>query len=249
MNQPDYSIYYRRYHDESENHAEKMARMMGSLMRAHLPTDRSVPIIDVGCGFGFALRAMRNFGHTNLLGLEMSPEQAQRSRNAGFEVVVTDDTIAWLKAHRGQFAFVSLLDVLEHVPTDLQIELARAIHEALQPGGKLFLTVPNANALLATRWRYNDHTHHCSFTEYSLYFVLKNAGFEEIKIDASKGLGRFPKRIWQRHARQSLRQWIVRWCWLQVFKAEIPWEKLDDISFELNLSAVALSHHSASDKP
>jgi SAM-dependent methyltransferase len=239
MNQFDYSIYYRRFHDDSEIHAETMARMMGSLLRADLPTDRSAPIIDVGCGYGFALRAMRNFGYTNLLGLEMSPEQAQRSRNAGFEVVVPDDTIAWLKAHRSHFAFVSLLDVLEHVPIHLQIELARAIHESLQPGAKLFLTVPNANAILSARWRYNDYTHHSSFTEHSLYFVLKNAGFDKIQIDASKGLGRFPLRLWRRHVRHSLRRWIVRWCWLQVFKAEIPWEKLDEISFELNLRAVA----------
>jgi len=239
MSQFDYSIHYRSFHDDSESHAESMARMMGSLLNGYLPTDRSAPIIDVGCGYGFALRAMRSFGHTNLLGLEMSPEQAQRSRNAGFDVILTDDTIAWLKGHRGRFAFVSLLDVLEHVPVSLQIELTRAIREALQPEGKLFLTVPNANAILSSRWRYNDYTHHSSFTEHSLYFVLKNAGFDEIKIDANKGLGRFPKRLWRRDARRSLRRWIVRWCWLQVFKAEIPWEKLDDISFELNLRAIA----------
>jgi SAM-dependent methyltransferase len=239
MNRYDYSIYYRRFHDDSEIHAETKARMMGNLLHAHLPSDRSAPIIDVGCGFGFALRAMRNFGHTNLLGLEMSPEQAQVCRNAGFNVVVTDDSIAWLNSHREQFAFVSLLDVLEHVPIHHQIEFARSIREALQPGGKLFLTVPNANAILSARWRYNDYTHHSSFTEHSLYFVLKNAGFGQIKIDASKGLGRFPRSLWRRHARHSLRRWIVRWCWLQVFKAEIPWEKLDDISFELNLHAVA----------
>jgi SAM-dependent methyltransferase len=239
MNRFDYSIYYRRFHDDSETHAETMATMMGSLLEPHLPTDRSARIIDVGCGYGFALRAMRNFGYTNLLGLETSPEQAERSRNAGFEVVVTDDSIGWLKGHHGEFAFVCLLDVLEHVPIHLEIEFARAIHEALEAGGKLFLTVPNANAILSARWRYNDYTHHSSFTEHSLYFVLKNAGFDQIKIDASKGLGRLPKRLWRRHARQSLRRWIVRWCWLQVFAAEIPWEKLDDISFELNLCAVA----------
>jgi 2-polyprenyl-3-methyl-5-hydroxy-6-metoxy-1,4-benzoquinol methylase len=239
MNNYDYSIYYRRFHDDSQMHAETMARMMGNLLQAHLPKERSAPIIDVGCGFGFALRAMRNFGYTNLLGLEMSPEQAKMSRNAGFNVVVTDDTIAWLDTNREQFAFAALLDVLEHVPIHRQIEFTRAIHQALQPGGKLFLTVPNANSILSPRWRYNDYTHHSSFTEHSLYFVLKNAGFDQIKIDPSKGLAQFPWRLWRRHARHSLRRWIVRWCWLQVFKAEIPWEKLDDISFELNLHAVA----------
>lgn len=239
MNRFDYSIYYRRFHDDSERHAETMARNMAGLLELHLPVDRSSPIIDVGCGYGYALRAMRNLGYTNLLGVEVSPEQAQKARDAGFEVVVTDDTVAWLEAHRGQFAFVSLLDVLEHVPIQVQIDFARAIREVLRPGGKIFLTVPNASAILSARWRYNDYTHHSSFTEHSLYFVLRNAGFDEIKIDASKGLGRLPKRLWRRQSRDALRRWIVRWCWLQVFKAELSWEKLDDISFELNLQAVA----------
>jgi SAM-dependent methyltransferase len=239
MNRFDYSIHYRRFHDDSETHAELMAKQMAVLLNGHLPNDRSAPILDIGCGFGFALRAMRNFGYTNLMGLEMSVEQAQRSRKAGFQVVVTGDTIAWLREHSGNFAFIALLDVLEHVPIDLQIDLAQAIRESLQPGGKLLLTVPNANAILSARWRYIDFTHHSSFTEHSLHFVLRNAGFKQVEIDASKGLGRFPKRLWRRSELRALRRWIIRWCWLQVHKAEIPWERLDDISFELNLRAVA----------
>jgi 2-polyprenyl-3-methyl-5-hydroxy-6-metoxy-1,4-benzoquinol methylase len=158
MNRFDYSIYYRRFHDDSDTHAETMATMVGSLLVPHLPADRSARIIDVGCGYGFALRAMRNFGYTNLLGLETSPEQAERSKNAGFEVVVTDDSIGWLKAHRGEFAFVCLLDVLEHVPIHLEIEFARAIHEALFPtrmrsyphdGGTMTIrTIPASRSIL-----------------------------------------------------------------------------------------------------
>ncbi|MCW5556355.1 MAG: class I SAM-dependent methyltransferase [Verrucomicrobiae bacterium] len=239
MSEYDYSIYYSRFHDDTEAHAGQMAAWLKELIRPHVPADRSVSIVDVGCGYGFALRALRDLGFNKLIGLEVSPEQAERSRKAGFEVAVTEDTIEWLKRYPGEFSFVLLLDVLEHVPVPVQIEFLRAIHGALAPGGKVLLTVPNANAILSARWRYNDFTHHSSFTEHSLYFVLKNAGFESVWMDSSKGVGRFPRRLWRRSAWASARKWLVRWCWHQIFKVEIPWEKLDDISFELNLKGVA----------
>ena len=239
MSDIDYSIYYGRFHDDTEEHAENMAVSMKSMLEPSVPVDRESPILDIGCGYGFALRALRHLGFTQLKGLEISPQQAERCRKAGFEVEVADDTIPWLKENAGQFAFVVLLDVLEHVPVASQIEFARAVHGVLKPGGKLILTVPNANAILSARWRYNDYTHHSSFTEHTLYFVLKNAGFDVIQIDAEKGIGPFPRRLWKRSAWPAIRKWIVRWCWLQVFKAELSWEKLDQISFELNLKATA----------
>jgi hypothetical protein len=48
---------------------------------------------------------------------------------------------------------------------------------ALEPGGCLICQVPNASSGIASRWRYGDWTHHCSFSETSLDFVLYNAGF------------------------------------------------------------------------
>ncbi|MEO7741967.1 MAG: class I SAM-dependent methyltransferase [Usitatibacter sp.] len=235
----DYSIYYSHYHDDSEAHAQAMAACLVELLNNDVPANRSARVLDVGCGYGFALRALRSLGFSALEGLESSPQQAERCRAAGFRVKVTSDSVAWLSSCEGQFDCVLLLDVIEHVPVALQIEFLRAIHGCLAPAGRLIVTTPNANAILAARWRYNDHTHHSSFTERSLHFVLKNAGFDPIAIDAPKGIGRFPRRLWRRSAWSMARKWIVRWCWLQVFKAEVPWEKIDEISFELNLKAVA----------
>ena len=102
------------------------------------------------------------------------------------------------------------------------------------------LTVPNANSILASRWLYNDYTHYSSFTEHSLAFVLKNACFANIWLDNAKGVGPFPK--WALRKRRHwglLRKWLVRWCWLQVFKAEQGYEPIENICFELNITAVA----------
>lgn len=198
MSKTDYSIYYSRFHDDSESHAKQMAEALVSILEPHAPDDRSTRVVDIGCGYGFALRALRKLGFNNLHGVEVSPDQARRSRQAGFEVSLVDDTVKWLNEQPGRFGFAVLLDVLEHVPVPVQIEFMQAVHRSLNASGKLVLTVPNANAILFGRWRYNDHTHYSSFTEHSLYYVLRNAGFESIQIDASKGIGRFPLRLWKR---------------------------------------------------
>lgn len=238
----DYSIHYSRFHDDSEDHASVMAQGMSSFLSPALPPDTSAQVLDIGCGYGFALRALRELGYTNLAGVEVSLQQAMRAQKAGFKVDVVTDTNAWLDQRPGQFDVILLLDVLEHVEPKEQLCLLGSIYSSLRPGGVVIITVPNANAILSARWRYIDFTHYSSFTEHSLHFVLRNAGFSEVRIDSEKGLGHFPKRLWKTSARAALRKWIIRWCWLQVFRAEIGWENIEDISFELNLRAVAKRH-------
>jgi cyclopropane fatty-acyl-phospholipid synthase-like methyltransferase len=239
MKNLDYSIHYSRFHDDTDEHAEMMADGISWTLRSIVPVDRTAKILDIGCGFGFALRAFRKMGFSAIKGLELSTQQAERCRKAGFDVEVCSNAKDWIASQPLKFDFVVLMDVIEHISVDEQIETLNAIYECLRHDGRLFITTPNANAILASRWRYIDYTHSSSFTEHSLYFILKNAGFTKIDIDSSKGIGAFPKKIWRKANWPLLRKWMVRWCWLQVFKAEIPWERIDEISFELNLTATA----------
>jgi SAM-dependent methyltransferase len=201
-------------------------------------------VLDIGCGFGFALRALHNMGFRDCIGLEQSPQQAEVARKAGSHVEVTSDSIEWLNCHKSAFDVVILLDVLEHLPIDRQIDFLKSIYDAMAPCGRLILTVPNANSVLASRWRYIDPTHTSSFTEHSLNFALRSAGFNKIMIDASRG-DQFPvkptnPKSWKNLSLPILRHWFIRWCRSQVFKAELPGENLGNISFELNLKALAV---------
>lgn len=239
----DYSIHYKRFHEDSELHAIAMSEWLRCYLKEDILPDRTTPVLDFGCGFGFALRALKMEGFSNLEGVEISSDQAEIARRAGFNVTVTTDTNAFLRENRSRFGMILLLDVLEHVPIYAQIELLVALREALKAEGRIIVTVPNANSPLACRWRYIDFTHYCSFTEHSLFFVLKNAGFGVIQMDNSKGIGAFPRRWWQRGQRGALRKWLVRFAWLQVFKAELhPNENLNPVCFELNLKAVAINN-------
>ena len=243
MTEHDYSIQYGRFHSKSPEHAEEMAEYLMKELAPLLPCERSSRIVDVGCGYGFALRALRKLGFENVQGVETSIQQADQARRGGLNVEVSDDTPGWLTARPSQFSVVILRDVLEHVPVARQITLLRSIYRALAPDGRVIVQVPNANAILAARWRYNDFTHYSSFTEHSLFFALRNAGFGDIEIYANKGTVRPSLRLWRKEVRASfgpsLRRYLVRWCWLQVFKAELPFDRLEDISFDLNLKAIA----------
>ena len=238
----DYSLHYRQFHDDSDDHAMRMADWLCEYLGPELAVDRTTAVLDVGCGFGFALRALRKLGFMNIRGLETSAQQAKVATDAGFTVSVVDDSIKCLRDLKKSFGIILLLDVLEHIPRAMQIEMARCVREALMPNGKVILTVPNANSPLAARWRYIDFTHHCSFTEHSLSFVLGSAGFSEIRIDNSKGVGRPPLRLWRRDQRAALRRWLVRFAWSQVYAAELPADQnVRKISFESNLKAIAFN--------
>ena len=235
----DYSLHYARFHVDSPQHTTQTAASLAWWLNAWLPDDKAARIIDVGCGHGYAMLAAKQLGYPNISGLELSEQQAQKARLNGLVVADTDDTVRSLHESPQSYECILLLDVLEHVPVPEQIDFLRACRTALKPGGRLILTVPNASATVAPRWRYIDYTHHSSFTEHSLNFVLLNAGFESVVLEKDRSPRRFPLRVWRRSWIALFRKWLVRFFWRQVFLAEVPHENIDTISFELNLRALA----------
>jgi len=235
----DYSIYYRAWHDESDAHAASMGEFYRGLLQRYLPDPQGRALLDIGCGMGFALRAMRQYGFDRVLGVDVSPEQIAACKRLGEPGELVDDTRVFLSACRLKFDVVLLLDVLEHVPKVEQIELLAAVYDVLSPGGRILLTVPNATSPLAARWFHNDYTHHSSFTEHSLRFVLANAGFSQIEIPGQGPLRHPPVRFWRRSFWRGFSRWLVHFCWRQVLIAELGLPSVDFICTELNLFCVA----------
>jgi len=237
--QYDYSLYYRNWHDESEPHALRMSESYRDLLAAHLPQPSGKSLLDIGCGMGFALRSMKEYGFGRVQGIDVSPEQIDACKRLGEPGELVEDAAEYLSSCGRQFDVVLLLDVLEHVPTCKQIELMRAVADVLAPGGRAILTVPNATSPLAARWRYGDFTHYSAFTEHSLRFVLDNAGFSRIEIPGQGPCKHPPARFWRRAFWPVWRRWLVRFLWRQVLIAELGLPSVDSICVELNLFCVA----------
>ena len=161
-----------------------MVQLYSRLLGPFLPKNKSVRILDVGCGMGFAMSTLKSLGYHNLEGFDCDEGQVQAAQSADLNVrlVPVEQTLSFLLSARASYDYVMSLDVLEHIPVNVVMEVVAAIAACLKPEGSFLCTVPNANNVIAERWRYNDWTHHNSFTEHSLDFLLFNGGFHDIQI-------------------------------------------------------------------
>jgi len=155
----DYSMYYRNWHSESPEHVREMVDCFRRYLSNWLPLEPKGPVLDVGCGMGFTVLALRQLGFNDCRGIDTDTSQIEACRRIGLDAEKVSDSIAYLTNRPNQFQVITLLDVLEHVPVARQVHMMRAIHNALAPGGRVLVQVPNANSPLAARWRYGDFTH------------------------------------------------------------------------------------------
>jgi 2-polyprenyl-3-methyl-5-hydroxy-6-metoxy-1,4-benzoquinol methylase len=239
----DYTRHYRNWHDGSDADFERMTTGFAGKLTSLVPPNRATRVLEIGCGTGFALGGLQKLGYTAIKGIDSDRGQIAEAhrRNLPAEWVPVKDTAAFLARHCESFDIVLLFDVLEHVPPPDQIGFLRAIREALVPGGSIVVQVPNANAAIASRFRYIDWTHHCSFSEHSLDFVLHNAGFTEIEVREASPNKR-PRLAFI--PRRSVRRWFMRELFrfmrrLEYAYEDLGWEQAKRLPLSPNIIATA----------
>jgi SAM-dependent methyltransferase len=143
-----------------------------------LPPGPPGDVLDVGCGSGAMLLALRAAGW-RAHGVELDPGAVAAARAAGLEDVRAGDLLdADLPAE--SFDVVRFWHSLEHVRSPrAQLEEARRL---VRPGGALVLGVPNAASLLArtfrARWFYLDVPRHLwHFDRPRLVRLVDECGF------------------------------------------------------------------------
>jgi SAM-dependent methyltransferase len=234
----DYTRYYGKFHPNTDAHYAAMTAALAKKWRKFLPERQEASVLDLGCGMGLGVSAIKHLGYDNVVGIDMSPQQCAIGRRRGLPLEYVEDSVAWLSNRPVGFDFILCTDVLEHVPKAQLISLLKASHAALRKGGRFLCTVPNGNASFAGRYRYGDFTHELSFTEHSLDFVLFASGFERIVINEDRER---PKLPWL--PRPAIMNWYLR----EVFRnlrrleavGEFGWERGRQIPVSLNLLAVA----------
>jgi SAM-dependent methyltransferase len=144
----------------------------------HLRKPPGAPrVLDVGCGTGEFLVAMRDAGW-EVAGIEPHPPSAWIARETGLEVQQSSFHEADLPERA--FDAVTLNHVIEHLH-DPAAALSRC-RELLQPGGTLWVATPNADALGHRRfgpaWFGLDPPRHLVvLTPRALEGLLREAGF------------------------------------------------------------------------
>lgn len=183
--QADYDeTYYRSgiYADYLEDRAairKNAVRTLSELEK--LVSGRS--LLDVGCAAGFFLEAARDRGWS-VRGLDISSYASEYAR-AELRLDVEAGSIESERDATDSFDVVTLWDTIEHLRRpDLALINIRRL---LKPGGMLALSTGDYGCLLrrlmGRRWRlFTDPTHNFFFDEASLKRLLRQAGFETVRI-------------------------------------------------------------------
>ncbi len=143
--------------------------------------------LDVGFGNGSLVFTAEEWGF-HAVGIDLREHSVEDLRQLGFEAHCMD--VADLD-QPGRFSVVSMADVLEHMPFPKQ-GLAAA-HKLLQPGGVLFVSMPNSDS---TVWRlldanqanpyWSEIEHYHNFGRTRLSSLLAECGFQVVEYGVSE---------------------------------------------------------------
>ena len=138
----------------------------------NFPPDGGGPIVDVGGGNGFVAAGLAAAGFEVVL-LEPGRSGASNARRRGLDTVICATTdSAGLKP--ASLPAVGLFDVIEHVADDAAF--VASIRELMQPGGRLYATVPAYPVLWSGEDVAAGHYHRYSRSGFGR--LIEQAGFE-----------------------------------------------------------------------
>ena len=171
---------YSRVNRLTPDELKRSAVEYGCLYKGLLPADKSLPVLEIGCGGGSFLYFLGKQGYTNIYGIDISAQQVDLCRQQVTDQVEAADGLEFLKDKNGRYSLIAVHDVLEHIPKEKVLTFVALARAALIDGGALFIRVPNMSNPLAAQSRYIDMTHEVGYTSRSLYQLLFCAGFEDI---------------------------------------------------------------------
>lgn len=128
-------------------------------------------IADIGAGNGYVSRGLNQAGFETLV-IEPGASGIQNARSRGLSPLICA-TLQDAAFRRESVPAAAMFDVLEHIEDDLGV--LRLLHDAIVPGGRMYLTVPSFQIL----WSGEDDLagHHRRYTISSLNAPLRAAGF------------------------------------------------------------------------
>jgi 2-polyprenyl-3-methyl-5-hydroxy-6-metoxy-1,4-benzoquinol methylase len=145
-------------------------------------------ILEIGCGDGKLLSALKDNGFTNVTGMDISAEQVELVKKKGVQAEV-DDVFTYLAERENKFDVIIGVDVIEHFTKLEALKLLRLMQSALTTNGMVLLQTPNGEGLFPGQVIYGDLTHLCIFSPNSAAQALQLYGFKDIRIYETSPIG------------------------------------------------------------
>ena len=176
--------FYNRLEDRYRGSREEIKRrLLKYIPDAESAAQRcgGLPVLDIGCGRGEWLELLAEHG-LKATGVDLNPVQIEEARAAGLDVH-QGDAIAWLgKAADASFSMITAHHLVEHLPFETVVWIAREALRVLAPGGILLFETPNPrNILVSTTGFHMDPTHIRPLPAEVLSTLFDTIGFHPVE--------------------------------------------------------------------
>lgn len=150
-------------------------------LRNWLPADKNAPILDIGCGEGNFLAALKKLGYTNCKGIDFREEAIAVCRSRGL-VAEVSDARTYFEKSKEQFELIFAIDVLEHLSKEEGFKFAKEAQLGLKEKGALIVQVPNLASPFGATIYYGDITHQTGYSPSNLAQLMRTAGYFNCEI-------------------------------------------------------------------
>jgi SAM-dependent methyltransferase len=150
-------------------------RVVTQVFRRFTDRTRPLDVLDIGCGIGGVVGALRKLPNLRLTGSEIYLQGLRyaRARLPDVDFIQLDATNI---PFRAAFDVISAFDVIEHIPDDELV--MRQVREALRPKGLFIVTVPQYQWMWSSL---DDIVHHKRrYSRRELIAKLNRSGFDVI---------------------------------------------------------------------
>lgn len=145
---------------------------------------KGLKVLDVGCGDGSSLRALKTLGFSKLYGTEIDQKNCDKLNEKGITAYCTND-VTTLKVKDKTFDLIRMSHVLEHVYNP--DETLSFLYKKLKLSGEFIMGVPNFHSTCSVL--FGRHfcalqlpTHLFHFNKKSVKKILEKNGFKVKKI-------------------------------------------------------------------
>ena len=194
---------------EKPNYSFSDAKLLPLLRPWVGALDRGWPCVDLGCGHGNVLHALRTLGFSNLQGVDASAEQVALAQAILPEIEAGQLEPYLRRFPDGHFGLIAMFDVVEHLRMDELLDLLDLIAAKLRPGGIYVAHCPNGDSPFALQVFSGDLTHVTLLNSASAEVLCRLAGLHDFAasehLGASAGLAGSVRALAWRLMRAGMR--------------------------------------------
>lgn len=191
------SARYQAAQFDSGQEAGMAGRTYMHYLKKYCPGFSKEKVMDIGTGEGSYLKYLLHEGTSEIIGVEPSraPIEAADKRVRKY---IVNDIFKSSDYEEGTFDMISCFQTIEHIPEPRQ--LLRGINGLLKEGGIAYLVCHDyrsfVNKILGMKSPVYDIEHLQLFSKKSIYKLMKQEGFENIKVFTL--VNRYPLKYWTR---------------------------------------------------